>query len=138
MRTIFACIVAANLALIAIVIWQGYSGKRGDSRPPARSAQEELTERSVAAFNAGDTRAFSALFTAAMHSDPAMHHAEYQRDFGRILAWKLTSQAESAGGGENEVVHEISCEKEPHARLVTKFVQEKDTLKFAEWSIKRR
>ena len=137
-RSLFFMVAAANLVLVAVVIWQGYFGKPDKSRPkePA-SAMEELTDRSITAYNAGDTHAFSALFTTGAPPDPAMHHAESLRDFGKILGKKFASQPEAAAGDSATLIHEVTCEKDPHARLVTKFTRVKDAMKLAEWSIKR-
>jgi hypothetical protein len=135
-RAIFAFIAAANIALIGIVVWHNYSAKSDGVRASQRaSSMEDLIGQSVAAYNAGDERAFSALFAMSAPSAPARHHAEYRRDFGRILARKGTSQPDTTAGEGGASVHEITCEKEPHARLITKFTREKDAMKIAEWRI---
>ena len=142
-RRIFAFIAAANIALIGIVIWHNYSGKGGDSRAKeAASAMEKSIERSVAAYNAGDARAFSALFATTARSteagsNPAVHHEEYHREFGRVLARKQVSKTETQGGGGATLVHEITCEKVSAARLVAVFSQQKDALKLVAWRIER-
>lgn len=138
-RNVFACIVAANIALVAIVMWQGFFENGGaSSAKDAVSVSEDLMERSIATYNAGDTRAFSALFTAGTPSDPAMHHAEYRRSFGKILGWKLISAPETVAGDGSRLVYEVTGEKEPHASLIVKITQGKDPAKLVEWKIERR
>lgn len=128
-RSLFFTIAAANLVLVAIVIWQGFFGKHDKAR-----SQEEILDRSIAAYNAADTRAFSALFAAGTTPDPAIHQSEYLRDFGKILGKKLIPQTDPPSD-DSGFVHEVECEKDPRARLVTKFTREKDVRKLVEWRI---
>jgi hypothetical protein len=143
-RTIFACIVAANLALIGIVIWHNYPGKGDDARAKdAVSAMEKTIEQSVAAYNSGDARAFSALFATTAHSkeagsNPALRLEEYHREFGRVLAKKPVSKPEAQGGDRIALIVEISCEKVPAARLAAVVLREKGGMKLVEWRIEQR
>jgi hypothetical protein len=139
-RTIFACIVAANLALIGIVIWQNYPGKGDDAREKDTvSAMEKSIEQSVAAYNAGDAHAFSALFAMAeAGSNPALRLEESHREFGRVVARKPVSKPEAQGGDRTALVFEISCEKVPAARLTAVVLQEKGGMKLVEWRIEQR
>lgn len=135
-RSLFFTVAAANLVLVAIIIWQGSFAKHDNARATEDvSVTEEILDRSIAAYNAADTRAFSALFVTGATPDPAMHHSEYLRDFGKILGKKLSPQPEAAASDGGAIVHGVTCEKDPHARLVTKFTREKDAQKLVEWRI---
>lgn len=137
-RNLFAYIVAANIALVAVVVWQGYFGKKGNSSPEeVASVTDELMDRSIVAYNEGDTRAFSALFTTKEGFNPAARHEEYHREFGRVLTKKRLSTPETQHGEGVLVVHEVTSEKVPAARLITLFSREKPGVKLLEWRIER-
>ncbi|MEO6786518.1 MAG: hypothetical protein ABI318_10335 [Chthoniobacteraceae bacterium] len=145
-RTIFFSVAAANIVLVAIVIWLGMVKKSGrtDVRSEAVAEMEAVFSRALAAYNAADRDGFLACFSArtgAAADDRARFLMEveggYRRDFGSVSVDKLIASHAADEGTRGGLVYQIACEKQPHAQLTAEFVRESGAMKLTGWRIER-
>ena len=135
-RAIFFLIAAANIVIVAIVIWQRQISNDGPS-----AQMETCFATALAAYNAKDRPGFLACFSAKAEprADEAFFstkiEGEYHRDFGRVTAHQLNPAATTTDTAGGTLGYDIACEKQPRARLTAKFVREKDTAKLLAWRI---
>jgi hypothetical protein len=134
-RTIFFLIVAANIAIIAIIIWQRQIA--GDAL--TSEEMDRVFAKALVAYNARDRDGFLAFFStnAQPRADAAFFDSvilgEYHRDFGTVTSSTL-DPARSSGKTRG---YDVACEKHPHEKLTAEFIREDDTAKLLRWRMER-
>lgn len=134
-RTIFFLIAAANIVVVAIIIWQRQIA--GDAL--TADDMDRVFAKALVAYNAQDRDGFLALFSvkARPRADAAFFDSvilgEYHRDFGAITASTLDS-ARTSGTTRG---YDVACEKHLREKLTVEFIREDDTAKLLRWRMER-
>ena len=142
-RTIFYSIAAANLVIVAIVIWLGAGKKaeRPDTQARAVAEMETVFSRALGAYNTADREGFLACFAAktGAATDGALFwtkiESEYRRYFGSmsVNGPAAPSVADDRNGGT--LVYGVTCERQLRLRLTAGFAHESGGMKLIEWRI---
>ena len=134
-RTLFLLIAAANIVLVAIVLWSRHTA--GDSLRPEE--MKRVVSRTIAAYCAKERAAFLESFSTAAEprADAAFFDSvilgEYHRDFGTVMSSKPLQRPADSMTRDYELV----CEKQPRVRLTVKFVREDGGEKLVLWRMER-
>ena len=136
--------MVANIAFVVIVMWPQFGGKDEAAAARDASAQmEQVLNRSVAAYNAGDSETFLALFSKAANppADSAFFAGTiqgiYQRETGVVSSKTVVSSGASGNRNGGTLVCDATCEKRARARLVAAFVREDGSMKLLSWKLEK-
>lgn len=142
-RAIFMFIVAANLAIIGIVMWNHFQSRDDAGAGEAIARMERVIGSSIAGYNAGDREGFLKLFSAsAVPPADAVFFAgtiqeNYSREFGNVTGKTLMPAMTVTTATGGTLVYGLQCEKGGQARLSARFVREADVVKLVEWRIEQ-
>lgn len=155
-RNVFYMIAAANLVLIAIVMWP--RPKAPSPPQPAANApvatdatadpvareMDSVFERLLAGYHTRDAERFADVFSPAAVPRPDEDYfrtviiGQYQEQFGDVLERRIVSEATSANPNGGMLVHELSTKKGVPAKSTTKFAREGHKLRVTEWRLEKR
>lgn len=142
----FMVLAAANIILIAVVMWPRGEQPADDGQPPvtAQSAEaldgemRRVFDAAIAAWEKGDAAAFYAQF-AVRHvpADSAeifkrVFAGVYAEEFGKIKVLKLNARESSADPDFGMLVFDAECEKQPKTKLSANFLRDNGQLKLAQ------
>jgi len=153
---LFLCIAAANIVLIAIVLWpRGGKSEQQTTTATQTQAQtdapspspthdmEAMLSSALADYNAKDETRFAAQFSK--HAEPLMDaHAfknlivgVYHREFGDVLSKTLSHTESSADPDFGMLVYIVECQKRPKAKLSINFRRENGVMKIVQWRMEK-
>ena len=144
-RTIFYSIAAANLVLVAIVIWLGAARKAEppDARARAVAEMEAVFGRALAAYNTADGEGFLACFSAKTGAATGAAlfwtkiETEQRRYFGSISVNGLAAPPKADDGNAGTLVYGVTCERRLRLKLRAGFARESGEMKLIEWRIEQ-
>lgn len=134
-RTVFFLIVAANIATIAIIIWQ----QQISSEALTSDEMDRVFAKALVAYNERNREGFLAFFStkAQPRADAAFFDSvilgEYHRDFGAVTSSTL-DPARSRGKTRG---YDVACEKHLREKLTVEFIREDATAKLLRWRMER-
>ena len=159
-RNVFYFIAAANIVLIAIVMWPrpkdttpipvkpvelANEPSEIEIAPENRPALQEMrivNERIIAAYRERDAERFALEFSPK--AIPPVNEdyfrkvviGLYHEEFGDITGKKLTGET-SLDPNYGMLVYEITCAKRDRAKISTNFRRENGTLKAVQWRMEK-
>ena len=151
---LFLCIAAANVVLIAIVLWPR-GGKSEQQTTTATQTQtdiampspthdmEAVLSSALADYNAKDETRFAAHFSK--QAEPLMDAhifknlivGIYHHEFGDVLSKTLSSAESSADPDFGMLVYIVECKKRPKAKLSINFRRENGVMKIVQWRMEK-
>lgn len=150
---IFYWIAAANIVLIAIVLWPRGEKKEqpaaaaepqaNTAAPGATRDMEAALTGALAAYNAKSetefTRHFSAQAVPAMDARifQSLIVGVYHQEFGEVLSKTLSNAETSADPDFGMLVHVVACKKRPKAKLSVNFHRENGVMKIVQWRMEK-
>lgn len=163
-RTTFFLIAAANVVIIAIVMWPkgkpaapaekpvaekasvepggDLTAEKAAATSPAFAEMSTVNERVIAAYHAKDAERFAAEFSPNAVPPVTEDYFRkvvvgvYQEEFGDITGRKLTGET-SLDPNYGMLVFEITCKKGIRAKISANFRREGDALKVVQWRMEK-
>lgn len=156
-RNVFYFIAAANIVIVAIVMWPRKKGAPPAAAPapaaveadtfkapqtPAMKEMEAISDRLIAAYTARDAERFAAEFSAK--AVPKVDETYfrtvviglYHETFGDVVSKKLTGES-NPDADRGMLVYEIACKKGNRAKISTNFLRESGQLKAVQWRMEK-
>jgi hypothetical protein len=153
---LFLCIAAANIVLIAIVLW----ARGGKSEQPTTTATQTQTQTdtatpnathdmeaalssAIADYNAKDETRFAAHFSKKAEPPMDAHVFKnliagiYHDEFGDVLSKTLSPTESSADPDFGMLVYIVECKKRPKAKLSINFRRENGVMKIVQWRMEK-
>ena len=154
-RNIFYMIAAANLVVIAIVMWPrpklpppnaagGGGAKSGQSaRDPLVAEMEAINDRLLAAYHGRDAERFAEVFSSA--ADPVPDETYFREiviggldeEFGAIHEKSLAEETKTDPAG-GVLVYDFTSKKGVRGKSWTTFRRENGKLSVLQWVLKKR
>jgi hypothetical protein len=159
-RNVFYFIAAANIVLIAIVMWphpkppppapaNAAEPKEETSQivvvpanPPVMQEMDAVNDRIIAAYRERDAERFTQEFSPQATPPVTEDYFRnvviglYHEEFGDITGKKLTGET-NLDPDYGMLVYEITCGKKIRAKISTNFRRENGTLKAVQWRMER-
>ncbi len=150
---LFLCIAAANIVLIAIVLWprSGKQEQQSAATPTQTDAathgaiheMEAVLADALADYNAKDESRFTAHFSK--QAEPPMDSRVfknlfigiYHDEFGDVLSKTLSSAESSSDPDFGMLVYIVECKKRPKTKLSVNFRRENGVMKIAQWRMEK-
>jgi len=151
---LFLCIAAANIVLIAIVLWPR-GGKSEQQTTTATQTQTDTAKPSpthdmeaalssaLADYNAKDETRFAAHFSKKAEPPMDAHVFKnliagiYHDEFGDVLSKTLSTAESSADPDFGMLVYIVECKKRPKAKLSINFSRENGVMKIVQWRMEK-
>lgn len=151
---LFLCIAAANIVLIAIVLWPR-GGKSEQQTTTATQTQtdtakpsptydmEAVLSSALADYNAKDETRFAAHFSKQAkplmdaHVFKNLILGVYHHEFGDVLSKTLSPSESSADPDFGMLVYIVECKKRPKAKLSINFRSENGVMKIVQWRMEK-
>ena len=151
---LFLCIAAANIVLIAIVLWPR-GGKSEQQTTTATQTQTDIAMPSathdmetalasaIADYNAKDETRFAAHFSKKAEPPMDAHVFKnliagiYHHEFGDVLSKTLSTAESSADPDFGMLVYIVECKKRPKAKLSINFHRENRVMKIVQWRMEK-
>ncbi len=149
-KSYFMLIVAANIALIAIVLWPREDAGKPAATPKFDSASttsmqsmENIFDTAVAGYNGLESEKFLLCFspTAEPPANAAFFEnvikGLYHHEFGAVLAKRLIPGETSPDADFGMLVYETQCKKRNAVKLSVNFRRESGDLKIVQWRMEK-
>lgn len=151
---LFLCIAAANIVLIAIVLWPR-GGKSEQQTTTATQTQTDIAMPSathdmetalasaIADYNAKDETRFAAHFSKKAEPPMDAHVFKnlitgiYHDEFGDVLSKTLSTAESSADPDFGMLVYIAECKKRPKVKLSINFRRENRVMKIVQWRMEK-
>ena len=151
---LFLCIAAANIVLIAIVLWPR-GGKSEQQTTTATQTQTDIAMPSathdmetalasaIADYNAKDETRFAAHFSKKAEPPMDAHVFKnlitgiYHDEFGDVLSKTLSTPESSADPDFGMLVYIAECKKRPKVKLSINFRRENRVMKIVQWRMEK-
>ena len=151
---LFLCIAAANIVLIAIVLWPR-GGKSEQQTTTATQSQTDIAMPSathdmetalasaIADYNAKDETRFAAHFSKKAEPPMDAHVFKnlitgiYHDEFGDVLSKTLSTAESSADPDFGMLVYIAECKKRPKVKLSINFRRENRVMKIVQWRMEK-
>jgi hypothetical protein len=156
-RNVFYFIAAANIAVVAIVMWPRKKPTTPTAATPPAAVESEpykapetpgmkemetVSDRLIAAYTARDAERFAAEFSskAVPKVDETYFRTViiglYHEEFGEVLTKKLTGET-NADPDRGMLVYEITGKKGVRAKISTNFLRDSGQLKAMQWRMEK-
>lgn len=146
-RTVFLLIAAANILLIALMMWPRTKAPEPDKAPTpqqlAVKEMEAISDAVLAAYNAKDAAKFAASFSP--NAVPPANDDYFQRivvgvyhdAFGEVTSKKMNEKETNADPDYGMLVYDAECKKHQKSKLSVNFRRENGALKVMQWRLEK-